>query len=98
MLPAEAESRFGNVGRAFVTTFGMMLGETQLDSLWVFDDSYLLKAVGTGLFMIYLMGLMVVLLNLLIAVMGHIFSYIKENEELHFLKVCIAFACTMSFW
>lgn len=86
----DAKSRFGNVGRAFVTTFSMMLGETHLDSLWAFDDSYLLKGVGILLFMIYLMGVMVVLLNLLIAVMGHLFTYIKENEELHFLKVCIA--------
>ncbi|GMH44608.1 hypothetical protein BSKO_12560 [Bryopsis sp. KO-2023] len=75
---------FGNVGLALLTSFGMMLGETQLDSLSVLDGS--LRVVATIMVVIYLLSIMVVLLNLLIAVMGDSFDRVKSTEELQFLK------------
>ncbi|GMH44506.1 hypothetical protein BSKO_12458 [Bryopsis sp. KO-2023] len=79
----EAQSLYGSVGLSMLTAFGMMLGETQLDSLSALDGS--LRVIGTIMFVIYLLAIMIVLLNLLIAVMGDSFDRVKNTEENQFL-------------
>ncbi|GMH43795.1 hypothetical protein BSKO_11729 [Bryopsis sp. KO-2023] len=76
--------RFENIGVSIVTAVQMMLGETQLDVLQGLDGA--LYGVGTIMFVVYLLAMMVVLLNLLIAVMGDSFERVKNAEELQFLK------------
>lgn len=64
--------------------FGWMLGELQLESLFIVDGS--IRVVAIALFIAYLMSLMIVLLNLLIAIMGDSYDRVKNTEETKFLK------------
>ncbi|GMH36409.1 hypothetical protein BSKO_04277 [Bryopsis sp. KO-2023] len=82
----ESKKLFGDVGLSMVTTFGMMLGETQLESLALLAHQGFLRFVGTIMYILYLLAMMIVLLNLLIAVMGDSFDRVKNTEELHFMK------------
>ncbi|GMH43794.1 hypothetical protein BSKO_11728 [Bryopsis sp. KO-2023] len=80
----EVEDLFGNIGVSLVTAFGMMLGETQLDKLSTLEP--MMRVVGTLMFVVYLMAIMVILLNLLIAVMGDSFDRVKNLELRQFQK------------
>lgn len=82
----ESKKLFGDVGLAMVTSFGMMLGETQLESLALLTHQGFLRFVGTVMYVLYLLAMMIVLLNLLIAIMGDSFDRVKNSEEVHFMK------------
>ncbi|GMH43823.1 hypothetical protein BSKO_11757 [Bryopsis sp. KO-2023] len=90
----KVQNRFGNLWLSMVTAFRMMLGETQLDRLSIFDTK--MRIVGTIMFIVYLLASMVILLNLLIAVMGDSFDQVKSLEVRHFHKVMIDLELMMS--
>lgn len=77
--------KFGTIYRSMVTAFIMMLGETQIETFYEMRGS--IKVVGIIMCIVYLLAMMVVLLNLLIAVMGDSFERVKNNEEIQFVEV-----------
>lgn len=68
----------------------MMLGETQMETFYEMSGS--IKVVGIIMCIVYLLAMMVVLLNLLIAVMGDSFERVKNNEEMQFVEVSLTTA------
>ncbi|GMH33162.1 hypothetical protein BSKO_00996 [Bryopsis sp. KO-2023] len=75
---------FNGPGRSLLTMFAWMLGELQIESLFLVQGS--IRAVAVTLFIVYVMALMIVLLNLLIAIMGDSYDRVKNTEEIKFLK------------
>ncbi|GMH43824.1 hypothetical protein BSKO_11758 [Bryopsis sp. KO-2023] len=80
----ESIQLFGNVWLSMLSSFGMMLGETKLDALSALDGS--LRFIGTIMFVTYLLAIMVILLNLLIAVMGDSFEKVKATQDIQIQK------------
>ncbi|CAD7696018.1 unnamed protein product [Ostreobium quekettii] len=78
----DVSSQFGSVDRALFTTFGMMLGEFDIQLFYTTK----LPFVSLALFVVYMMAMMIVLLNLLIAIMGDTYDRVKNVEEVAFLR------------
>lgn len=64
--------------------FAWMLGELQIETLFLVDGP--IRAVAVTLFIFYVMTLAIVLLNLLIAIMGDSYDRVKNTEHTKFLK------------
>eukprot|EP00803_Ostreobium_quekettii_P000971 evm.model.scf_1652.1 EVM.evm.TU.scf_1652.1 scf_1652:9454-14514(+) len=80
-LAEMADDMFGTLGRSMRTLYSTMLGEFDLDVMDVPHHS----GVALTLYILYMITLMVILLNLLIAIMGNSFARIKQTEEEQFL-------------
>ncbi|CAD7703777.1 unnamed protein product, partial [Ostreobium quekettii] len=66
MTSEEVEKFFGSFDRSLLTTFGMMLGEFEVELFFESDD----PVVSVIMFVLFMCAMMVVLFNLLIAIMG----------------------------
>ncbi|CAD7704847.1 unnamed protein product [Ostreobium quekettii] len=73
---------FGDYQRSLFTTFGMMLGDFDLELF--FTDTH--RFFPRVLFVAYMAAMMIIMLNLLIGLMGFSFSRVKESEDTTFLK------------
>lgn len=72
---------FNSFPLSLVRTFGMMLGDFDLDT---FTNSSNISVLSTSFFMLYMFLMMVVFLNLLIAIMGDTFDRVKPKQVLSF--------------
>ena len=77
----DIKENFERVDRALFTMFGMMLGEFEIS--WFYNSRLAVPALV--LFVLYMISMMIVLLNLLIAIMSDTFDRVKDVEEVAFL-------------
>eukprot|EP00803_Ostreobium_quekettii_P000555 evm.model.scf_322.4 EVM.evm.TU.scf_322.4 scf_322:80745-87058(+) len=73
--------QFESVDRSLFTMFGMMLGDFELT--WFYDAQ--LAPWALILFVVYMVSMMIILLNLLIAIMGDTYDRVKDVEDVAFL-------------
>lgn len=62
----DVDNAFGDLPRTLLTMFGFVLGDFELENLWEAESA----TIAIALFVLYMIAMMVVLLNLLIAIMG----------------------------
>lgn len=79
----KVEDQFGTFGRSMLTAFSMMLGDFEVDVLYAAPR----PGVAITLFIVYMMGMMIILLNLLIAIMG--------RPALPYDEICAKMACCL---
>lgn len=73
---------FETLGQSLMTVFAFVLGDFDLKVIY----SSPVPHVSVSLFVLYMITMMIVLLNLLIAIMGDSFDRIKNSEETQFLR------------
>lgn len=71
---------FEDFPMSLVTTYGMMLGDFQIETFTESNVAWF----STVVFMIYMLIMMIVMLNLLIAIIGDTFDRMKPRETLSF--------------
>ncbi|DAZ92776.1 TPA: hypothetical protein N0F65_012453 [Lagenidium giganteum] len=75
----DEDSRYNNYGQSFLATFLMLFGD--LDSDLFLQLSGAKAVVGNGLVLLYLVGAMVMLLNLLIAMMSTSYEQVADSAR-----------------
>lgn len=71
---------FDTLTKSFLTTFGFMLGGFDLDTIYSSKATYLAIILFVG----YMLLMMIMMINLLIAIMSDSYDRIKSKEELSF--------------
>ena len=79
---SDVKDNFGRVDQTLIRMFAMMLGDFDVEVFYESNRAY----IALPLFILYMIIMMIVLLNLLIAIMGDSFDRVKSNEELFFMK------------
>ncbi|GMH45448.1 hypothetical protein BSKO_13405 [Bryopsis sp. KO-2023] len=79
----EIDMRFGTMLRSIYSVFTMLLG---LFDLSVFEELEKSGGIATLMFVVFVLGMVVVLLNLLIAIMSDSFNRIRQVEDSAFIQ------------
>ncbi|GMH45474.1 hypothetical protein BSKO_13431 [Bryopsis sp. KO-2023] len=79
----EIDPRFGTMLRSIYSVFTMLLG---LFDLSVFEELENSGGISTLMFVMFVLGMVVVLLNLLIAIMSDSFNRIRQVEDSAFIQ------------
>eukprot|EP01046_Picozoa_sp_COSAG06_P088459 COSAG06_NODE_34878_length_468_cov_0.688347_1_plen_113_part_10 len=80
--PTDVRMQFDTVSRAMFTSFRMMMGDFDAETL---NDAYMPK-LAWAVFFLYILIVNIVMLNLLIALMGGSYERVEEYAKLESLK------------
>eukprot|EP00057_Strongylocentrotus_purpuratus_P003474 XP_003726735.1 PREDICTED: transient receptor potential-gamma protein isoform X1 [Strongylocentrotus purpuratus] len=79
---------FETISKSVVALFWALYGETSVDTLRVSDNLWLTQGVGIVLFGVYMVLVVTIMLNALIAMLSNTYSRVEENarKEWHFAR------------